>query len=799
VVTRKNELAISLRRRLSALAVAVIAVGSVPLPAALGSTTALAAVQERVSQTLGSANATGPVDIAIAVDESGSITSSEMAQERQAARLIALGEFSPESHVAVLGFAGADGLDTTGQQRPVDQVCPLTGVATAGNRQLLSNCIAGLHVRTAAEGNNTDFISVINQAVAALAGSGDTGRPRLIFLLTDGFLDVYGDPAYSGDQQQVATAAQANLLHQALPHARQEGVEIWPLGFGQANHAELSQIAAGGAQRQCANLPDARPRAIKVTSAAQAEAALPTIFADARCANSTAPATGQVSSGGLVSLHVTVPVIATDGTIEVVRQNPRIGVSFIDPSGQRVPDEGSLDGSTFQLGGADGPVEALRITDPVPGVWTIRLQAPQGIASTQVQASVLWQGVLRSDIVVSPPLPGPGQKVAVAVRVQVRGETIRDPSVALAGVAVSARLSGAGFTAPPQVRLFDDGRAPDATSGDGVYSGYVVIPRGATGALTFAGVVTGQGVTGDENVFSTTVLTTQLSLTGQITLVQRTVPPGGTVTGVLSLNNESGQAHRIRLILVGAAPGVTVAPSSLAVAAASGKTQPMHFSVHFAAGTHQGAAEGELRAVDAANPGHVYAQSFLTVVVTVPPPWWKQYWWAEALLVLIIILIGVALIFRTRRIHLGISTEDIEMVLYDGDREIQGLPAPAGRSAQFAFTLDQAQADRPRLELDSPDGASFVVRRGNGGVIVIVPEGEPMELQPDLRGDLGNGLSLGYRDHRQDEPPGGSSDWTDDPSADPYLDDPPDSRSRRRGRRRRNEETAAAPAGDDSV
>src|ERR1017187_2147390 len=134
------------------------------------------------SSSFGSLSATKPVDVVIAVDESGSILPYEMTEERQAARLIALGEFAPDSRVEVLGFGGADTMETqSNPQPPVDQVCPLTQVSTAASRQGLSDCIGKLHVRTEAEGWNTDFISVIDQAVSDLAGSGDSGRPRLLF------------------------------------------------------------------------------------------------------------------------------------------------------------------------------------------------------------------------------------------------------------------------------------------------------------------------------------------------------------------------------------------------------------------------------------------------------------------------------------------------------------------------------------------------------------------------------------------------------------------------------------------
>jgi von Willebrand factor type A domain len=733
--------------------------------------------------------ADGPVNIAIAVDESGSITPTEMDQERDAARLIALGEIAPDSTVSVLGFGGPDAEDRNNQQRSVDQVCPPTQVSTATSRQSLSSCIGSLKVRTEAQGWNTDFISAIDQAAADLEQGGNAGEPRLLFLLTDGYLDLYGDPAYAGTQAQVDAAAQLNLTQQALPTARKGDVEIWPLGFGQADYSELNLMAAGGAQLPCTSLPDARPHAIRVTSAAQAEVELPVVYGYARCVNAGVPRYAQLSAGGSANLTVNVPVIATAGAIEVNRQNPRIQVSFIDPRHETAPVSGTFDhGSVVQLAGTDGPVEVLRVTDPQPGTWTIHLQAPPGIGNTQIQARVLWQGVLRSDIVVNPPQPRPGQTVTVSVRIQVRNQTLVNLN-ALAGVSVSARVSGAGFAAPTPTPLSAN------INGDGVFSGSLTVPPTAKGALSFAGIVTGQGVVGDENVFATSVPSSQLQLTGQISLSQTSVSPGGTVTGVLLLDNPTGQVAQLQIVPTGADRGVTVVPPSVRVPAAAGKLPADDFTVRFASGVPLGVAGGELQVIDPADNDRIVTQTFLTVVVAVPPPPWKRFWWAEVLIALILILIVVALA-RRRLSQIRVrSMADIELVLYDGDREVHSLWAPAGCGSRFDFIIDESQPNRPRLELDN-DGLGYVARRGPGRLVVNGPGAEPMQIQEDGRGGLGDSLSLGYRDHRLDDRLDDSPDWAKDIGDDPGEDN---GRPRRRHRHRAREQAEAeVTAGDDA-
>src|ERR1700683_2451391 len=252
-----------------------------------------------------------PVDILIAVDESGSITPAEMTLEQTAARLIALGEFAPRSKVGVLGFGGPDELynATSNPQPPVDQVCPMTEIGTPADRQSLSDCIGKLHIRTREEGYQTDFIDAIRDGVKDLTGTGDRGRPLLLFLLTDGRIDMVGSPDFPGTNYQAVNAkANQYLRTRVIPQAKRAGVRIWPLGFGRgANLRALRRIAAGGALDSCdAALPDAIPHAIHVRSAADIESALPQIFANARCFHYSKGPKAKVGSAA-VNLYVTVP------------------------------------------------------------------------------------------------------------------------------------------------------------------------------------------------------------------------------------------------------------------------------------------------------------------------------------------------------------------------------------------------------------------------------------------------------------------------------------------------------------
>jgi hypothetical protein len=717
-----------------------------------------------------------PVDIVIAVDESASITPAEMTLEQTAARLIALGEFAPTSRVGVLGFGGI----TNSSQSAVDPVCQMTEVNTPANRQALSDCISQLHKRTPAEGDRTDFIDAINDGVSDLTSTGDTGRPLLLFLLTDGVLDMVGAPNYSGTNAQINKAANQNLLTQTLPDAKTAQVRLWPLGFGPSvNLAELQEIAAGGAQGSCNQaLPDATPKAITVASASQIEKRLPQIFANARCDGYVAGESAPVGSGGTADLYVTVPDIATNGSIEVIRQYPQISVTYFDPAGHQVPiPQGSVNGQTFSLGGANGPVEALSVGNPLPGQWRVHLAAGPGVpAGTLVTTSVLWQGVLHSDITVNPSNPRPGQKVTVTVRLQVRGEVISASD--LSSVHVSVQVSGQSLAAPITVPLADNGVPPDRQAGDGVYTGTLVIPRSASGLLTAVGDVAAQGVVGDARSSTITVYSSVLAVSGQLTLPASQAVPGGQATGTLQLSNLTGKEHTIRLVPVDTPTGVTITPPTISLPAASGTTS-YPVTVHFGRSVPVGPVTGHINAVDVAT-GEVYAQGTIATTISVPPKATSQWWfWVLVAVGLVILAIAIQLALGSlRRRRDDISMEQIELLLfYGGSRPIDTQVAPDGCGSKLPFSIDHSRPGQPRLELDFGGANEYVARRWRGhtgGIVVFHPGAEPqrLDVQDAPVAMLDDGMALGFRDLKLlDAPEEAAETWppTDHADTEPTI------------------------------
>lgn len=435
--------------------------------------------------------------IIVLVDESGSLGASGAAQERDAGALVVDSEFSGGSEVAFVGFGSAE------PPHPAAVVyCDFIRLQSAASRQQARDCAGRPRLRPPGEGVGTDFASAMRTAFDVL----DRGRPpgaadapSVLLLLTDGVLSL----GSSADN----AAAQRTIDTKLLPEARRRGVAIWPLGFGDADPAALTAFAEGGAagDTRCSDVTGTKPRARVVADLGDVNDAMVEALALARCAHAEAPSRDELSAGQTVRLKVEIPPIATDGSIAVSKIDPRVVVSYTDPRGRVVPASGDLDGQQFERFGGDRAVESLRVVNPVPGAWTVTLQAPLDLVGrARVSATAVWTGAVRSVLEAVPAEPAPGEPVAIRVHLVSRSGAIIDPTE-LAGLSFRAGVEGTGFE-PVAVTLADDGIAPDRTAADGVLGGLFVVPSGATGEIRVSSTVQGAGV-GDTRTFALRVRT----------------------------------------------------------------------------------------------------------------------------------------------------------------------------------------------------------------------------------------------------------------------------------------------------
>ncbi|MEV8627824.1 VWA domain-containing protein [Streptomyces sp. NPDC051079] len=688
-----------------------------------------------------------PIDFAVVVDQSASLADKDLVRETEAAALLGQGEISDRSRATVIGFGSSE----KAGQSPVREVCPLITVDEAGRRKL-SDCVQGLSRRDSAlMGPGTDFPAAIRQAVSRLteaAGSGTAGKttPKVVFLLTDGKLDVGDSPEYGTDPAS-RQANGAKRLDEELARARAAGVQIWPLGFGSGiDKAALTAMAEGGYRGACSDVPGATPRMRVAATSAEIDKALQEAFAGARCARVSHGTVGKPPA----DLYVTIPPIATDGSLTVSKHDPKVRVTYYDPNGRKVPTHGTFEDSAFEVSGEDGPVEALRVKNPLPGRWRIRVEAPEGHDGQEVAVRAIWQGRLRSVLTLDPAAPRAGQQAVVEVRMQTRrGVVITDPGQ-LEGIGVTVELSGDGFS-PVSARLADDGRAPDRRAGDVRFTGTLTVPAGAAGKLRLIARMSAPGVTSDERPLYTTTTVGTPEITAGLSVDRVTVHPGGTVHGTLSVTNNGTAPRTLRLSLTdgtgsdgsgagtagsdasattgdgaGSTPGAAqLGISPATVVAPPGKQTSLAFTVTVGEGTPLGELGGQVAVVDTADPDRPLDTAFLDVSVAPWPTWWETYWsyvaGGAAVLALLGAFAAVRLAARRRRRALAGTRLELRR---DG-RTLDTLTIRAGQSVggEFHFTVDEVRGAAPTLRRARGGGAHRLRRNGAGELLLRLNRG----------------------------------------------------------------------------
>lgn len=690
--------------RLSVLASTAAAALLVPLPAG---------VAQQAQQT---DPVITPANIVVLVDESSSIRPDDMQSEREAAAVIALGEFAPGSTVTVAGFGSNNGQPG---QKAVNEVCPPSKVATAQDQQRLSDCVKQLHSRTAAEGDGTDHAAALQQALNHLAGPKDGAK--LVFLLTDGKLNVEDSPAYApdnvGDQRNKIAAG---IIDTLLVKAREEQVQIWPLGFGNATDIDsgrLEQFARNAYQGKCgARSPT--PSAQIVTSSADVERVLLKAFGAARCAGIGDIQRTTVGSGSTQTAEVVIPVIATDGSIVVTKHDSRISVSYVDPNGSTVPKNGTQGESTFQVSGENGSVEALRIVNPLPGKWKVQISSTPDVPEQDVSTVVMYQGAVRSTMIINPPSPRAGQEVSVALSLQTRTRSITDPAV-LKELSFTAEAAGTGFTTP--ISLNDDARDGDDKSQDGVYTGKVVVPGDATGSVKFTGTIAGVGISGDTRTVEVPIVQGPPALTAASTFgnSDREVAPGGSMKGEVTVTNNTGRARKARIIATDPAPGtlVSIPGEQTVLSLPPSGTSTFDFDLLFADDTVLGPNAVTLKVVDDEKPDDVIYEWRLTANVEKPTPQW--IWFAIAAAVVAAAALAGLFFWHRRRDVRGLVVH-----LYEGHRPRGDLAAPEQPSSAFRFALTEAAPGVPLLTHSTGGDDTYVLRRVGGRLRLVTPYGE---------------------------------------------------------------------------
>ncbi|MFJ5225076.1 VWA domain-containing protein [Streptomyces sp. NPDC088400] len=725
-----------------------------------------------------------PIDFVVLVDQSKSLSDKDLSREVEAAALLSQGEISERSRAAVIGFSSSE----KNGQSEVREVCELTVVDKSG-REHLSDCVKQLSRRDSTSmGPGTDFPAALRQALTRLKEGGRPGTPKVIFLLTDGKLDVRDSPQYGADPTSRQKEA-AEQLTEELSRARKESVQIWPLGFGgEIDRAALTEMAAGGFRNGCSYLASATPHMQVLDSSAEIDKVLQKTFAAARCAQVVQGSVGKPPA----DLKVKIPKIATDGSITVSKHDPKVTATYYDPRGKKVPTHGPFDGSTFEVTGQDGPVEALRVKNPRPGTWRVHLEAPEGHQGREVAVRAIWQGKLRSSVRLTPTSPRPGEQAVVEVRMQTRRGVVIDDPALLKGIKVAARLSGSGFDALT-VPLSDNGKAPDARAGDVMFSGKLTVPDTATGDLALTAEMTAPGVTGDHRPLNARVTSGTPPVTAELSVERGNAHPGDVVKGTVAIKNTGDEARRLRLALADQAAGSGLRISPATVEVAPGEDKNVGFGITLGSKIAPGEVGARVTVADLDDDGRVLDNTFIGVVVEPVPTWWEQWWGAvvagAAVLLALAVFTVVQLGARRRRRDLaGVRLELRGEGVGSDELTVRQGQTPGG---DFHFVVDRSRGAAPSLQRGGPAAAAtHRLRRTSGGEFLLRPhQGRERTLRPGEAASLGDGLEIVVHDRRTAGRPGrrdrdGGRDVGRDGGRDGGRDRTGDDRSRSRTGRR---------------
>ncbi|MFI6497916.1 vWA domain-containing protein [Nonomuraea typhae] len=697
-----------------------------------------------------------PLDMVVAVDESGSLSAAAVSREIEATSTIAQSVLNPNSRVTVIGFGSNNGRPG---QNAVDEVCRPTVADGAVNLQYLSDCVKGLHRRTDAEGNDTDHVAALTQALATMRSGSPDRALKVIFLLTDGRLDVPRSPAYgSGSDadplvQQRRNRAAEQQLGSLIEQTKREGAQIWPLGFGAAvTQDNLDRFAAGGSRAGCDERAASQPKARIVRDGREVTRSLLQAYAAATCSGLSPTDSTTIEPRQSRDLKIDIPVIATDGTITVSKSDPRVLAQFIDPLGRTVTAGQKVGDSSFTHSGAGTATEAMRIVNPVNGTWTVRLTAPSQVKKQLVSATALWQGAVQAAIVPEPPSARAGQEITIRLSLVTRTSAITDEA-ALRGLSFSVTATGAGLPQPQTIRVRDDGRAPDDKAHDGRFAGTFIAPQ-TPGEVSLTGMVSGTGIRAERVPIAVKVSGQETITQGQIEFDgDGTVRQGAAVQGRLIMRNGAGAPTQVLLSLQGpAGAGARLTPGSPFALPPGDSTS--NFAVHFGDGTAPGGVSLTVRLADAGDPSLVYAAGLLTVTVERPPTWWDTYsrYIAGATLLLLLLALILLRVRMARIRRTNVAGIHVALTL-DGERAGAELKAPHSRSREFRFAVRDSDAHAPRLAPARPDDLDrvFTVRRdGDSWVEVRTPDGERQRLAFGAESDaLPTGHRLVFRDARK--------------------------------------------------
>lgn len=295
-----------------------------------------------------------PVGIVVAIDESGSLKSLEVNAEKVAARAVldlpleGLGVFG-----GIIAFSDE-----------VRNLCPDDGsselLELPLTPEVANECVDRAQLRPK---GNTNHAAAINRAVELLNGKNTKdSKTKIILLMTDGVYDPDGSTTAELDDPELTAA---------LKSAKDSGVQIWPVGFGDVSEIALSYYANSGAGANTSCDDAKTPAPLTTNTPNELQEKLLQILSGSICKD---------LSVGLDELEIPVHPFLDSFTVQV-RPIPGVPVGLLEVKDSKGKDVTELCKDKKDLGQG---VSECTFDEPYPsGTWTARANGSLIVSSRE--------------------------------------------------------------------------------------------------------------------------------------------------------------------------------------------------------------------------------------------------------------------------------------------------------------------------------------------------------------------------------------------------------------------------------
>ena len=339
-------------------------------------------------------------DVVILVDFSGSITNDIRYPEAEKKALLNLVnvDWPKGSQIAILAFGASD--SRNGGKPSTFPMCSENGQALRSVENI-SNWIdqCAQIIGTKPVGPNTDHNKAIHTAVDLLLNSSNENSSKFVLLMTDGKLDVDNlnpvNPDYIGTSEEKDNQAIEELFTEVLPLARENGIQIWPVGFGDVNRIELNGYAPEGGQPGPESCQREIPRAV-IAEPEDLPYEINKIIRQVTCL-------GEYLQGDNVEIFL--PDYADQATINV-QHNEGEGFSVIGPEGENITGDGV------------GTESTIEISNPSGGNWQV-------VSSSPIEVGYWWESTFAP--VIDCPVDSSGVALSISPAINSSDSYVNSP------------------------------------------------------------------------------------------------------------------------------------------------------------------------------------------------------------------------------------------------------------------------------------------------------------------------------------------------------------------------------------